>query len=100
MFNNEDIMKELFNAIKDVDNKFSKLNDSQKAKQLNKLDSIDMLSKFESQSKANMSQQNKNLRMELDVQREFEESLATRKSCLQIIVIIVEFLNNAIIKNG
>jgi hypothetical protein len=83
VFKNEEILKELFSAIKDVDNKFQKVKDtSQIMKHAKRVDSSDLLSKFESQSRANVSIQNKSVRQEMDAQRDFEESLSTRKSCL------------------
>jgi hypothetical protein len=101
VFGNEEILKELFSAIRDVDNKFSKLKDNQVGRPHKKeSQSADLLSRYESQSKAALSLQNKTFKQELDAQREFEESLAARKSCLQILVIIIEFLSNAIVKNG
>ena len=36
----------------------------------------------------------------MEAQREFEESIASRKSCLQILIVIVEFLSNSMIKRG
>ena len=60
----------------------------------------DQLEKYEHITRSNLSQNNKQLKQEIEAQREFEEALATRKSCLQILIIIVEFLSNAIIKNG
>lgn len=60
----------------------------------------DQLDKFESQNKSNISQNNKQLKLEMEAQREFEESIASRKSCLQILIVIVEFLSNSMIKRG
>jgi hypothetical protein len=39
------------------------------------------------------------MRLEVDAKKEFEQALAIRISSLQIIVVIVEFLSNAMIKN-
>lgn len=59
----------------------------------------DQLDKFEL-SKSNIAQNNKQLKLEMEIQREFEESVASRKSCLQILIVIVEFLSNSMIKRG
>lgn len=64
VFKNEVILKELFKAVKDVDPKFAKLTDAQKIKILKGHENSDLLSKFESQSRANLSAQNKSLKIE------------------------------------
>jgi len=91
-------MKALFNAIKEVDIKYHelKLIKSKNATSSNK----DMLEKYEHQTKSNLAQGNKQLKLESDAQKEFDEALNIRKSCLQILIVIVEFLANAMIKNG
>jgi hypothetical protein len=38
--------------------------------------------------------------MESEAMKEFNEALAIRKSCLQILIVIVEFLSNANIRGG
>jgi len=40
------------------------------------------------------------MKLESETQKEFDEALNIRKSCLQILIVIVEFLANAIVKNG
>ena len=39
------------------------------------------------------------MQLEIDAKKEFEQALAIRMSSLQIIVVVVEFLSNAMIKN-
>lgn len=38
--------------------------------------------------------------MESEARKDFDEALAIRKSCLQILIVIVEFLSNANIRGG
>jgi len=81
VFTHDAILKEMQACIKDVELKFKKL--QTKGSQQDVLDSKNI-----AKSAAKPEQ------------LEFEEALNLRKSCLQIMVIIIEFLSNAIIKNG
>jgi hypothetical protein len=98
VFNDDSIMNALFNAIKDVDKKYKELKNikSKNTNQNNK----DMLEAYEQQNKANLAAGSKQLKMESEAMKEFNEAVTIRKSCLQILIVIVEFLSNAIIKNG
>ena len=90
-------MKAIFEAIKEVDMKWKelKLIESKNSSHGDR----DLLEKYENQNKSNVSAGNKQLKQESEAQKEFEDALAIRKSCLQIIIVIVEFLGNAVIKN-
>lgn len=97
VFSDERVMKALFDAIKEVDKKYKEMKQTG-SKNLNQTGK-DMLEKYDSQTKSNVAAGNKQLKMESEACKEFEEALAIRKSCLQILIVIVEFLSNAIIKN-
>lgn len=58
-----------------------------------------MLDKYEFQTKNSIINHTKKIQQEIAAKVEFEQALAIRISCLQIIVIIVEFLSNIMIKN-
>jgi len=98
VFNDQRIMKALFHAIKDVDIKYSEAR-VMKSRNPN-LSNKDMLEKYEQQTKSNVAQGNKQMKLESDAEKDFDEALNIRKSCLQILIVIVEFLANAMIKNG
>lgn len=58
-----------------------------------------MLDKYEFQTKNSIINHTKKIQQETAAKIEFEQALAIRISCLQILVIIVEFLSNIMIKN-
>ena len=82
LFTNETILKDMQLSIKEVEVKYKKFKNRESSNEV--LDSKNI-------GKANTKS------TELV---EYEEALNMRKSCLQIIVIVIEFLSNSIIKNG
>ena len=58
-----------------------------------------MLEKYENQTKNSIINHNKQIKLEIEAKKEFEQALAIRMSSLQILVVVVEFLSNAMIKN-
>ena len=80
VFSDEQIMKAIFEAIKEVDKKWKelKLIESKNSSHGDR----DMLEKYENQNKSNVSAGNKQLKQESEAQKEFEDALAIRKSCL------------------
>ena len=75
IFTNETILKEMQHSIKDVEVKFQRFKNKD--------------SSHQGKAATKSSEQ-----------VEYEEALNMRTSCLQIIVILIEFLSNSIIKNG
>jgi hypothetical protein len=94
IFGDTDTMKELHFAIKDVDTKYARLKIGKGGI------THDMLEKYETITRGALSTIKGLTKQEFEALKDFEEAVAIRKSCLQIMVILMEFLSNSIIKNG
>lgn len=98
IFSDNKVLQVIFDSIRDVDKKYKSL-----IALKNKVahgNGGDLLEPYEQQNKQTSFLRNKLVRQEIEAQKELDDLILVRKSCLQVLIIVVEFLSNTVIKNG